>query len=443
MRVCVRVFAALCSSALVVGLLPARSAAAIVFLDNEIRAEFSGFASAMTTIGDVNGDSIPDYLVGAYTQEVEKRDHEGQAFIFSGKDGKPLRTVNDPEPQAVAAFGFAVTATGDLNADGVGDFAIGAFGQKPGGQAFVFSGKDAKLLYALKPPQEQLGGGFGWALAAAGDLNGDGMVEIAVGAFAQDGTGRVFIFNGQNGTLLRTLAPPASPPGGFTFGWSVANAGDLDKDGVDDLLVGAPYTNVEKTPVQGRVYVFSGREGHLLYTLDSPQPNPGAVFGWSISASGDINKDGVPDLLVGAPYQDDGGYADVGMVFAFSGADRKLLFTLKNPAPKEYACFGLTIVPAPDVNQDQVPEILIGAPYQEVDHFYVQGEVFVFNGRDGRHLVTFDNPYGHQGSMFGYAMASPGDVNGDEIPDFAFGAPGQSIMDKAVVGRAFVFISQP
>ena len=73
----------------------------------------------------------------------------------------------------------------------------------------------------------------------------------------------------------------------------------------------------------------------------------------------------------------------------------------------------------------------------------MQGEVFLFNGQDGRHLTTFDDPYPHQGAAFGYTLASPGDVNGDKIPDFAFGAAGQHVADQVAIGRVFVFLSQP
>ena len=72
----------------------------------------------------------------------------------------------------------------------------------------------------------------------------------------------------------------------------------------------------------------------------------------------------------------------------------------------------------------------------------MQGEVFLFDGRDGRHLSTFDDPSPHQGATFGYAVVSPGDVNGDRIPDFAIGAAGQSIMDKVAVGRVYIFLSR-
>lgn len=100
------------------------------------------------------------------------------------------------------------------------------------------------------------------------------------------------------------------------------------------------------------------------------------------------------------------------------------------------------VAPSPDINGDGVPEILVSAPYQKVDLDYVQGEVFLFDGRDGRLLTTFDDPTPHQGATFGSAVVSPGDVNGDKIPDFAVGAVGQSIMDKVAVGRVYVFLSQ-
>ncbi|MBI3326491.1 MAG: FG-GAP repeat protein [Nitrospinae bacterium] len=423
-------------------LLPTRAPARVMFLDNPIRLPFSGFAVSMTVAGDVDGDGISDYLIGAYDQRVNHYEHQGRVFVFSGHSGKLLLTLDDPAPRAYAAFGFAVAGAGDVNQDGVPDLLIGAFGQEESGKAFVFSGKDGKLLHTLQAPQRQPGAGFGWSVASIGDLTGDGIPELIVGAFAQDGEGKAFIFNGQTGKLLRTLEPP-QPPSGAAFGWAVAGAGDLDKDGTPDILVGAPYTTVGKTAVQGRVYAFSGRDGKLLYTLDDPQPLVGEVFGWGIVSAGDLNKDGVPDVLVGAPYKDVGPNASQGQAFAFSGKDGKLLFTLNDPVPRPYAGFGYVAAEGADVNQDGVPEILIGAPFQTVDLFQVQGEVFLFNGRDGRHLTTFDDPYPHPGATFGYSIASPGDVNGDKIPDFAIGASGQVIMDKVAVGRVFVFLSQP
>src|SRR5262249_53284359 len=203
----------------------------------------------------------------------------------------------------------------------------------------------------------------------------DGVPDLIVGAFAQDGEGKVYVFDGQNGKLLHTLAPPQIS-GGSAFGWSIAGAGDLNKDGVPDILVGAPYTMVNEIAVQGRAYVFNGKDGKLLYTLDDPQPVAGEVFGWRVASGGDLNKDGVPDLLIGAPYKDIGTNPAQGVALVFNGADGKLLFALHNPVPHPYSGFGYTLIEGVDVNGDDVPEILVGAPFQTVDQFQVQGEVF-------------------------------------------------------------------
>ena len=430
------------SAVLLCGGLSAPAAARVMILDNPLRLPFSGFASAMAVVGDLDGDGVADYLIGAYDQPVESNDHQGRAFVFSGRDGKLLRTIEDPAPMAFAAFGFSVAAAGDVDKDGTPDLLIGAFGQDGGGKVFIFSGKEGTLLRTLQAPQRQVGAGFGWAVAALGDLTGDGVPEVVVGAFAQDGEGKAYVFEGQQGKLLYTLAPPPTA-GNSAFGWAVARGGDLNQDGLAEIVVGAPYTTLGKVSVQGRAYVFSGKDGALLYTLEDPQPMAGEVFGWRVTSVGDLNKDGVPELLIGAPYKDIGINLAQGAAFVFNGANGKLLFPLNNPVPRPYAGFGYTLIEGADVNGDGVPEILVGAPFQTVDQFHVQGEVFLFNGQDGRHLTTFDDPYPHQGATFGYSIASPGDVNGDTIPDFAIGASGQIIKDKVAVGRVCVFLSQP
>ncbi len=436
-------------------------------MDNPNRLLFSGFSSALAVIGDVNGDNIPDYVVGSYNQAWNDNDHQGRAFVFNGQSGKLLLELDNPYPQADAAFGFSVAAAGDIDQDGIPDIVIGAFGQGEAGsaesivfgwkdeqgsehgvrkrvgsgQAFVFSSHDGKLLYALEAPQLRAGAGFGWSVASVGDLTGDAIPELIVGAHSQASEGRAFVFNGKDGTLLRTLAPPPGS-GAAGFGWSVhSTGGDLNQDGIPDIVVGAPYSTVEGMSVQGRVYIFSGKNGGLLSVIDNPQPQAGASFGLRVSSAGDLNKDNIPDLLIGAPYQDVGSLAAQGAAFAFSGKDGALLLTLHDPVPRPHAGFGWMVSATADTNADEIPEILIGAPFQTVDEFHVQGEVFLYNGRDGRHLTTFDNPYPHQGSMFGYTFASPGDINDDQIPEFVFGTPGQHIMEKAAAGRVYMFVS--
>ena len=440
----------------------------IMTIDHPAKLPLTGFASAFEVLGDIDADGIPDYLIGAYQQRVDSNKRQGRVFVYSGRTGRLIHTIDNPSPQPDSAFGFAVAALGDLNADGVPDFIVGAFGQgeagsalsltladqegqlKEGldikkvgsGQAFVFSGKDGQLLYTLQAPEQDAGAGFGFSTAALGDLTGDGVPELLIGAPAQGGSGRAYIFNGQDASLLHVLSPP-SPPGRDAFGWSGAGAGDLNKDGIPDLLVGAPYTNVGEHAILGRVYAISGSDQALLYPIEPPNPKAGSAFGWDIASGGDLNKDGVTDTLVGAPYRDVESNSEQGEAYAFNGVDGSLLLSLHDPGQKNaYAGFGYRVAWTDDINEDGASEILISAPHQTVDEFQIQGSVFVFNGWDGRHLISFDNPNPHQGSKFGYTLGSPGDLNNDGIPEFAIGASGQTIGANVAAGRLFVFQSQ-
>ena len=425
-----------------------------------MRISFSGFSSSIATIGDIDGDGIPDYVVGASQQSRSENLKQGCAFVFSGQNGRLLFTIDLPQPRQGAgssetpyngaSFGWAVAAAGDVNSDGTSDLLIGAFNQGSSGnqvgsgEAYLFNGKTGALLSTLQAPQQQPGASFGWAVASLGDLNKDSVPELVVGAIGQEGGGRVFIFSGKDRSLLHMLAPP-SPQSNGAFGWSIAPIGDLDGDNAPDVLVGAPYAAVGTNRVQGQAYAFSSRTGKLLYTIDDPAPHAGATFGWHVAAGGDFNGDGVPDVLVGAPYKDVSTNRSEGEAFVFNGVDGALLFSLHNPAPsdKSYSCFGLTVAASPDVNGDGIAEILVSAPYQTVDQYHIQGEVFLFDGRTGRHLSTIDNPAPHQGSAFGYVVVSPGDVNGDRIPDLVISAAGQTLLERYfAVGRVYIFLSR-
>ena len=82
--------------------------------------------------------------------------------------------------------------------------------------------------------------------------------------------------------------------GGSAFGWFVNSAGDLNQDGVQDIAVGAPYTTVGNLSVQGRAYIYNGADGQLLLTIENPEPKEGSTFGWRVVGAGDLNKDGTP-----------------------------------------------------------------------------------------------------------------------------------------------------
>ena len=397
------------------------------------------FAEAVAGIGDVNGDGVTDLLVGAPFQILGGNLNQGRAFVFSGADRRLVLTLDHPAPQGLALFGSAVAGAGDVNRDGRPDVLVGAPGQRVGGranqgQAYVLSGGDGRLLLILDNPIPQAEAAFGAAVAGAGDVNGDGAPDLLVGAPEQDGDssseGQAFVFSGADGRVLLTLS---ASQGCCNFGSAVAAAGDVNDDGAPDLSVGEGGSGVQ---------VFSGADGSVLRTLDRP---PGAIgFGEAIAGIGDVNGDGAPDLLVGAPNANVGGEGLQGRAFVFSGADASLLRTLDLPIPESVARLGSAVAGAGDVNGDGVPDVLAGAPGHDVaGGARDQGQALVFSGTDASLLLTLDTPTPDSNAGFGEVVAGIGDLDGDGAPDFVVGAPGHDVGGNVRQGRAFVFVSAP
>jgi hypothetical protein len=360
----------------------------LLTLDNPTPQEFAYFGNAVAGAGDVNGDGTPDLLVGASGQVVSDNFDQGQAFVLSGADGSHLLTLDDPTPQAGAGFGTTVAVAGDVNGDGVPDLLVGAPSQQVGGnrdqgQAFVLSGADGSHLLTLDDPTPHALAGFGYAVAGAGDVNGDGTPDLLVGASGNVGgnvgQGQAFVLSGANGSHLLTLDDP-TPQVGAGFGTTVAVAGDVNGDGVPDLLVGAPSQQVGGNRDQGQAFVLSGADGSRLLTLDDPNPQVGdPFFGSDVAGVGDINGDGTPDLLVGAPAQSVSSSSFQGEAYVLNGANGNVLVTLDVPTlPQVFARFGLAVAGVGDINSDGTPDLLVGAPYLDVGSNPDQGQVVLF-----------------------------------------------------------------
>ncbi|RMH01219.1 MAG: hypothetical protein D6702_11925, partial [Planctomycetota bacterium] len=238
------------------------------------------------------------------------------------------------------------------------------------------------------------GEAYGAALAAVGDWNRDGIPDWAAGApygAADDGTngGYVLVHSGRNGDVIRRIGG-----GGGEFGAALAGAGDVDRDGLPDLLVGAPRADGD-APASGRAEVRSGADGSLL--LEFRGGAPWTRFGAAVAGIGDADGDGVPDLLVGAPGDSRAG-REAGAVTLFSGADGRVLVDLLGPGP--LARFGAAVCGLGDVDADGRDDFAVGAPGAGEDE---AGAVLLYSGASGS-LIRMERG-ARPGGAFGAALA--------------------------------------
>jgi hypothetical protein len=412
------------------------------------------FGYSVSGAGDVNQDGFADVIVGAYFEDPgTSPDEAGRAYIFSGRDRRLLFELMSPNEQFGGNFGISVAGAGDVNQDGFADVIVGAYRESPGGltnagRAYIFSGQDGSLLFQLISPNPRVGGAFGISVAAASDVNQDGFADVIVGAAGDSpgtsppGAGRAYVFSGQNGTLLFELISPNEEQFG-NFGTSVSGAGDVNQDGFADLTVGA-YSEAPGTSPNdaGRAYVFSGQDGSLLFELISPNEETAGHFGLSVSGAGDVNKDGFADVIVGAAGESPQ-FLEAGRAYIFGGRDGRLLFELRSPNEEQFGQFGISVSGAGDVDQDGFADVVVGAWGEGPGTSPGAGRAYVFSGRDGSLVVELRSPNQETAGHFGYSVSGAGDVNADGMADVIVGAPqedpGTSPQDA---GRAYVFASR-
>ncbi|HED65331.1 MAG TPA: hypothetical protein ENJ09_07230 [Planctomycetes bacterium] len=208
---------------------------------------------------------------------------------------------------------------------------------------------------------------------------------------------------------------------GDQFGWSGRNAGDCDGDGISDLVVSAPFKRGRGANA-GKVYVFSGASGELLFERIG---TPGAYLGIGVESVGDVNADGRDDILCGAP----GSGSDAGRVLVLSGADGSKL--LEVTIGEEGDRFGTRVAGVGDADDDAIPDFLVGAP-QSNTPARATGRAFLFSGADGHRILTLEGE--RAGDEFGSAVA------GTQSPDGPLLAVGAANAGPGRHGRAYVYV---
>ncbi len=297
-----------------------------------------GYGNALAS-GDVNGDGFADLLVGASTSNT--------AYLYLA-DGlgwfNPPIVLAKPAPLASDRFGFSVGLF-DVNNDGAGDAIVGNAGPigPISGEVWVFLGPTyAVPATPLLSPTPTATGNFGWAVAGS-DFNGDGFDDLAVGAPREPSTGNVHVFTGPALTFFTTLgdAPNFSP----AFGWSVA-CGDVTGTTNPDLVVGAPSFDTAGVANSGHVVVHTAPALTRSIVLSEPIPEFPGFLGYDLSI-GDVDGDGENDIVAGAPRSSPGGVFESGEVFVFMSATSTVRYAFRPrhlQLPQRRQWFGHAVV---------------------------------------------------------------------------------------------------
>ncbi len=275
-------------------------------LDGQLVYRFSGrsvndfFGIAVAPVGDLNNDQVPDFAIGALGFDPVGPDF-GMVEVYSGANGSVLLTVDGAPDDSL---GSAVAGLGDVNGDGVPDFVVGLpsfAGAAPfGGSVRVLSGATGDPIHSVPGNLTYGASHLGHRVAGLGDLNGDGVPEFAAGNFAAMppgwpiNTGEVTVYCGATGVLEQSILGRHEQD---RFGFSLTACADLDGDGVSDWAAGAPSGSTP-FPEAGEARVYSGATGLEVMTLQGEQLGSG--FGTAIASGLDANGDGVSDLVVGA-----------------------------------------------------------------------------------------------------------------------------------------------
>ncbi|MEH2047827.1 beta strand repeat-containing protein [Nostoc sp.] len=467
--------------------------------------------SLVSNAGDINNDGIDDLIIGAPNVSNSGVSNSGRSYVvFGGTNVGSGGTLNLSSLNGTNGFlikgnysGYSISNAGDINNDGVDDLIIGAPDGDPNGiynagQSYVvFGGTNVGSggtfnLSSLNGTNGFLINGIanddnsGSSVSNAGDINNDGIDDLIIGARNPSYSGQSYVvFGGTNlgsgGTLnLSSL----NGTNGFLINGiitednysrvSASNAGDINNDGVDDLIIGAPLASPKGEDKAGQSYVvFGGTNVGSDGTLNLSSLNgingfiingiaAGDYSGFSVSNAGDVNNDGIDDLIIGAYFASPNGITVSGQSYVvFGGRNLGSGGTLNLSSLNgtngflingivTYDSSGISVSKAGDINNDGIDDLIIGARRSDPNGNYTPEQSYVVFGRTNLgsggilDLYNLNGTNGFfinaiaAGDELGYSVSNAGDVNNDGIDDLIIGAPYADPNGKDSAGQSYV-----
>jgi len=446
---------------------------------------------SVSGVGDVNGNGLADFVLGAFHASPNDHNEAGSSRLVFGRPTSLGATValGDVGADVALTFnsvvsgdrsGFALSAAGDIDGDGLGDFVIGTFGSPDTGyvgNTYVVLG-NALAGFGGTIALDSLDGSngfhlsgqngvdvFGFAVASGGDINGDGFDDLVIGAYGFDSpdnyAGATYVIFGQAGAFAESLAlDTLDGNNGFRIegagagdrsGHAVAG-GDFNGDGFGDIIIGANFAN-GSAHYSGSAFVVFGHEGSFTNAVSLGNPEvlridgalSGDYAGFTVASAGDVNGDGYDDVIIGATGVDaeegtasGAAYVVFGHAEPFTALNLGTLdgtkgFRIDGAAADEQ--LGLAVSGGGDVNGDGYADLVIGAPQADVGDQTNAGASYVLFGHAGSFTanIALSDLNGSNGlrlagvasdDQTGIAVSITGDVDGDGYDDLLVGASG-------------------
>jgi len=426
------------------------------------------FGYDLSEAGDIDGDGYDDVIVGEH-QNSDLGTYAGAAYVYYGSSTGLDPTRHDQILASDGAsydwFGVSVAGAGDLDGDGYDDVIVGAYGEDDGGSnagaAYVYYGSSGGIDLASEDKitafDADVDFRFGVSVAGVGDMDGDGYDDLAIGSVGRDNFGAlvkesVYLYDGgASGVDIASGYEIAGTPNDdWVFGTEVFGAGDVDGDGLDDLLVGANAPAFSPPRETGAAYVYLGGATPTLNVGLTTATSAGDdAFGYTLGPAGDVNADGYADIVVGA-YLHEGSTVEEGQVTVYYGSSTGISssssdsFTASDNTGR--LRFGEDVDGAGDLDGDGYDDIVVGAPDDDTLGG-AAGAAYVYYGSAGGIDVGSEEKRfasdGDGGDAFGEQVSGAGDVDGDGYDDLLIGALQGDADAVTDAGTAYTFLGHP